>query len=259
MPSKNHGPIKLGDSSTIVTETDPNRLQDLVTDLKPEIPSSTQAVDTPKPVAASTTDTAKKQVATTAAPVPGPAALPAGAGLKAEFKEVSFMIPNLTAKLSGKADLSKATGAVYTWASGNLQGNVVHTTGNVTKVAQRYQSIIVLKTKNGSLPLDALTETTDWKLMKGGSGSYPILGLTETEMEFSDADAGDIKNAVTKSCRARRYSSKKTQEWMAALNGAKAGNQKPLVVTLRSLMFKVDGKDPSGKIFSKQIRIDVPL
>ncbi len=260
MPSKTHGPIKLGDSSTIVTETDPHKLQDLVTDLKPEIPSSTQVVDTPKPtVAATTADTAKKQVAAASAPVPGPATLPAGAGLKAEFKEVAVLIPNLNAKLSGKADLTKANGAVYTWISGNLQGNVLRTTGNVTKVAQRYQSIIVLKTKNGSLPLEELTETTDWALVKGGSGSYPIMGLTENEMHFADADASDIKSAVMKSCRIRRYSSKKTQEWLAALNGAKVGNQKPLVVTLRSLMYKIDGKDPSGKIFSKQIRIDIPL
>jgi len=40
MPSENHGPIVLGDSSTIVTETDPARLKDLVTDLKPVISSS---------------------------------------------------------------------------------------------------------------------------------------------------------------------------------------------------------------------------
>src|ERR1022692_2514778 len=37
MPSKNHGPIVLGDSSTIVTETDPDKLHDLVTDLQPVI------------------------------------------------------------------------------------------------------------------------------------------------------------------------------------------------------------------------------
>ena len=38
--TKNHGPIVLGDSSTIVTENDPDKLRDLVTDLKPEIKTS---------------------------------------------------------------------------------------------------------------------------------------------------------------------------------------------------------------------------
>ena len=37
MPTQTHGPIVLGDSSVIVTETDPQKLQDLVTDLKPTI------------------------------------------------------------------------------------------------------------------------------------------------------------------------------------------------------------------------------
>ena len=38
MPNQTHGAIVLGDSSTIVTERDPQKLQDLVSDLKPEIP-----------------------------------------------------------------------------------------------------------------------------------------------------------------------------------------------------------------------------
>ena len=257
MPSKSHGPIKLGDSSTIVTETDPRRLQDLVTDLKPEIPSSTLQVDTPKATAqVSNADTARK---TTAVAPPPPVALPAGPGLKAEFRDVTVFIPSLNAKLSGKPDLTNANGAVYTWISGNMPGNVLRTTGNVTKVAQRYQSIIVLHTKNGNLPLEELTETTDWKLVAGGGGTYTIIGIGENELQFADADAGDIRSAITKSCRVRRYSSKKTQEWLAAASGAKKGNQKPLVVTLRSLMYKIDGKNADGKIFSKQIRIDVPL
>ncbi len=260
MPSKSHGPIKLGDSSTIVTETDPRRLQDLVADLKPEIPSSTLQADSPKTTAAtSTADTAKKAAATMAQVAPPPAVLPAGPGLKAEFKDVSILIPNLNAKQSGNPNLKNANGAVYTWVSGNLAGNVLRTTGNVTKVSQRYQSIIVLKTKNGNLPLESLMETVDWKLVKGGGGVYPIIGINENELEYSDATGNEIRNAVMKSARSRHYSSKKTQEWLAALGNPRTANQKPLVVTLRSLMFKIDGKDANGKIFSKQMRVDCPL
>jgi len=259
MPPKNHGPIVLGDSATIVTESDPRRLQDLVTDLTPIIPASTNT-DTPKtPVAAQPQqDTAKKPVAAT--PPPPPAALPAGPGLKAEFKETSIMIPGINAKIAGNGNLEKANGAVYTLEETTFNGKTMKITGNVTKVSQRYQSIVILKTKNGMLPLDNLTETTSWEQVKGGgNGSYPITGLDENSLEYSDANGNAIRNAVMKACNKRHLSHKKMQEWLSALGNVKKANQKPLVVSLRSVMWKIDGKDAQGKIFSKQIRVDVPM
>ena len=260
IPSKNHGPIVLGDSSTIVTEKDPLKLQDLVTDLKPDIPSATMAEDTAKPLTqAGQTDTAKKATTASVQTAPPPAVLPSTPGLKAEFKEVSVLIPNVSAKQSGNPNLINANGAVYGLVAGNLSGNVLHTTGNVTKVSQRYISIVVLKTKNGTLPLENLTNTTSWEQVKGGNGSYPITGVDENSMEFESANQNAIKNAVMKSCQRRRLNHKKMQEWLSAVSNVKASNQKPLVVTLRSIMWKIDGKDPQGKLFSKQIRIDVPM
>ncbi|MBC7553611.1 MAG: hypothetical protein H7257_06490 [Taibaiella sp.] len=130
LPPKTHGSIKLGDPATIVTETDPARLQDLVTDLKPEIPpAKPPATDTPKTVTLSPVsgDTAKKATnaatAVTKPPPPPAAVMPAGAGLTAAFKEITVHIPGLSAKLSGKADLTKANGAVYTWQQGRIAGN----------------------------------------------------------------------------------------------------------------------------------------
>ncbi len=252
---KNHGPIQLGDPATIVTEKDPQKLQDMVTDLNPVIPSTVH-VDTPKPVAKVPVDSQKKTVA------PAPVAatpVPQGAGLKAEFKETTLFIAGINAKQAGKANLQNQNGAVYTWVSGNIPGNVLHTTGNVTKAAQRYQTIVVLKSKSGDLPLEDLSETTPWQLLKGGAGKYPLTGLTTNELAVPDADASDIKNAIAKSCRKRRYSHKKMQEWLAVAANARKANQRPLEVNLRSVMWKIDGKDASGRMFSKQVRIDYPL
>src|ERR1035437_9594687 len=63
MPNKNHGPIVLGDSSTIVTENDPQKLQDLATDLQPVIPPSENKDTTPAIKPEPTQDTVKKTVA----------------------------------------------------------------------------------------------------------------------------------------------------------------------------------------------------
>ena len=257
-PSKNHGPIKLGDSSTIITETDPQKLQDLVTDLTPVIPSNIPS-DTAKPAPAPV-DTPKAKSNTVVAAAPAAAPLPAGPGLKAEFKEVTVMIPGIDAKQAGKPNLQNANGAVYTLVSGNLHNSTLRTTGNVTKVSQRYQSVIVLKGKNGNLPLESLGSTTSWEQVSGGNGNYPVKGISESELEYPDANANAIRNAVSKSARSRRLSNKKAQEWLSVLgNNVRSANQKPLVVTLRSIMWKIDGKDANGKIFSKQIRIDVPM
>ncbi len=256
VPTKNHGPIKLGDPSTIVTESDPQKLQDLVTDLTPVIPSNIPpdtAKEEPK------ADTPQKAAVATAPP-PAAAPIPSGPGLKAEFKEVTIMLPGLDAKQAGKPNLMNANGAVYTWTSGNINGNVMRTTGNVTKVSQRYQSVVLLKGKNGNLPLEDLSVTTPWQQVNGGNGAYPVRGLGENDLKFEDADASDIRNAVTKAGRQRHLSKKKIDEWMTVLGkNVRTANQKPLVVTLRSVMWKIDGKDEKGKIYSKQIRIDVPM
>ena len=252
-PSKNHGPIKLGDPSTIVTEADPQKLQDLVTDLAPVIPPSAQA-DTSKP-AAPVADTSKKTAAT-----PAPAPLPTGPGMKAEFKEVTVLLPGVDAKQSGKPNLLNANGAVYTWVSGKIDGNVIHTMGNVTKVSQRYQAIVILKGKNGSLPLDELSNTTSWAQVSGSNGAYPVKGLGEGQLSMDEATNSEIRNAVSKSARQRKLSHKKTEEWLDLIGkNVRSVSQKPLVITLRSAMWKIDGKDEKGKIFSKQIRIDIPM
>jgi len=54
-------------------------------------------------------------------------------------------------------------------------------------------------------------------------------------------------------------SKKKEQEWLRTVRNVRAANQKPLVIMLRSIMWKIDGKDADGKPISRQIRIDMPI
>lgn len=262
---KNHGPIVLGDSSTIVTESDPKLLEDLVADLQPTIPTAQQIdsakkADSSKSVAKDTTtnstaDNSGKENSSYSKP------LPAMNGIKAEFKEVAILIGGVDGKLSGKSDLSKANGAVYTISAGNFAGKVlrISTQGTITKVSQRYQSIVVLKSKMGNLTLDNLSTTTSWETMKGGNGTYPIAGLNEDDLETPKANNSSIKSAVQKAAQRRRVNSKKIREYVQEVSHVKAADQSPLSVTVRSVMWKIDGKDANGKNFSKQIRVDIPM
>ncbi len=245
-------------SKGIVTESDGEQLKDLVTDLQPVIPpaenkdeenATKPAVDTPKIA------TATPPIKTPTSPAP----LPNGPGLKAEFKDVTVMIPGLDVKQAGNKDLEKANGAVYTLNGGEINGATLRVSGTVTKVSQRYQSIVVMKSPYGDLPLEALSITTRWEQVKGGNNGYPITGLDSKSIEFYDADGEEIRDAVHRIGQRRRMSRKKVQDLVNSVKHLRAANQKPLTPVLRSVMWKIDGKDASGRIFSKQIRIDVPM
>lgn len=254
------GPIVLGDSSTIINEGDQQQLKDLVTDLQPTIPPAENKEEEEKPKAV--TDTPK--IVAAAQPENPPAKpaqqpLPNAAGLKAEFNEVTVLIPGLAAKQAGNKNLQRASGAVYTHTSGNINGATLRVTGNITKVSQRYQSIVVMKSDVGDLVLEALSVTTKWEPLKGGNGAYAISGLDAKSLQFYDADNEDIRNAVQRAAQRRRMSRRKVQELVSSVRHLRAANQKPLTVTLRSVMWKIDGKDEQGRMFSKQVRVDIPL
>ena len=257
MPPKSHGPIVLGDSSTIVTETDPQKLRDMVADLHPVIPEPKDTTENHAQAAApDTAAKAKPPVATTAPPAQ---TLPNVPGLKAEFKDVSVLIPGLNVKQSGKADLHKANGAVYTLVSGDINGNTLKLSGNITKVSQRYQSVVVLKNNMGTLPLETLSVTTDWETVKGSNNQYNITDLDSKSLEYPHVSGSAIRSAVSKAAKRHRYSRRKIEDLEESIHRVKAVNQKPLNVMLRSVMWKIDGKDANGKAFSKQIRVDIPM
>ena len=258
--TNNHGPIVLGDSSSIVTERDPKKLSDLVTDLQPDIPPAANPDSLAKVEAEKNKiQDAAKDSAQKAKPVADAQPLPDEAGLKAEFKEVTVLIPGVTAKISGNTNLKNANSAVYTLVGGALEGTSLHLKGNITKVTQKCQSVIVIKNKLGTLPLESLTETSDFEAVKGNKNVYPVTNIDGASLDYPKVNNSAIRNAVTHSANKRRLSHKKLQEWLSCIGTVHAANQKPLVVTLRSVIWKIDGKDDNGKAFSKQIRIDIPL
>lgn len=247
----------LGDSATIITETDPKKLKDLVADLEPQIPAAE-----PEPEETSDNATVATPARDTAQAPPvkdQPKAQPDVAGLKAEFKDVTVLIPGLNGKLAGNPNLQRANGAVYTFNSGDIDGNEIRVTGDVTKVSMRYQTAVVLKNDMGTFPIDALSETTDWEPLRGGNNAYKITGLGERDLEYTDAGPAAIRNAVARMAQRRRMSRKKVQEITNSVRNVRSANQRPLSVVLRSVMWKIDGKDANGRSFSKQIRVDIPL
>lgn len=254
-------PIVLGDSSTIVTETDPTYLQDFVADIKPQA----------QPAEQSQADTAQKEQAPAqkqeeqpkeaAKPAEQPKQeAPAGKGLTMAFKEVTVFIPNVSVRTYKQQDLTKASGASYELTGGNINGNQIKTSkGNVTRISQRYQTIVVAKNELGTLVLESLSQMSDWQALKGGNNNYNISGLDARNLDYIKASPASIKNAVSRAARNKRMSRNAEQKWVNSVKNVRSANQKPLSVVLRTVMWKVEGKDEKGKPFQKQIRMDIPL
>lgn len=254
VPSKSHGPIVLGDSSTIVTESDPQKLRDLVTDLKPDIPSNTEIKDSVKTKQSALTaaDSSKK---TNIAATP----LPSGPGLRIDFSDVSLFVPNVVAKMAGHPNLQRANGVVFTLENGSINGNTMRLTGNITKVSQRYQTAVMLKNNIITMLVEPLSTTTDWEPLKGANNQYRISGLEPQSLEYTEANPAAIRNAVTRAAHKRRLSQRKIQELVGSIHHIRSANEKPFIIVLRSVMWKIDGKDANGRNFSKQVRMDMPL
>lgn len=270
--ARSHGSIRLGDSSTIVTETDSDNLKDLVTDFSSNVPEHSENKDTaataPAQPAPADTTAAKNTAAPTAAAQPdpakpapeAPAAQPHGNGLTVAFKDVTVFIPGITVKTYRAQNLEKANGASYQLTGGKLPGNQIKiTSGTVTRISQRYQTVVAIKNDMGTLPLDALSNTTDWQALPGGKNGYNITGLDSRHLQYSRANASQIKKATERAMRAHRISRRKEREWMSSIARVHAVNQPPSTVTLRSVMWKIEGKDARGRSFQKQVRIDLPI
>jgi hypothetical protein len=248
-PAQSRGPIILGDSSTIVTETDPEALRDLVPDLQPVIHTEQTAG---QELAAPPADTATRP-AEAAKPQPGD-------GLTVAFKEVTLFIPGIKTRSYGRADLQKARSATYELTDGKLAGARMQASGGtVSKVSQRYETMIVLKHGSEQLPLESLGKyTSAWQALRESGNAYAIAGLEPSKLGFKQVSATAIRNAVQQAARKQRLNRKETQEWTAAARNVRSASQAPADVILRSVSWRVEGKDAAGKAFTKELRIDMP-
>jgi hypothetical protein len=255
-------PIVIGDSATIVTETDPKYLSDFVSDVQLQtvkedtVPDATEH----QPVEAAPDPVPEQKPAQEAENTPPPPQQqPAGQGLDVPFKEAHVFIPNILARSYRNQNPQRANGVTYELTSGNLNAAQVRITeGEVTKVSQRYQTIVVARNELGQLQLESLNHTTAWKPLRGGNNSYTI-AIDPRRLESEPATPANIRNSVTTAARRKRLSRDLARRWQNSVSNVRSVNQRPLSVILKSVILKVEGKNEKGRPFQKQIRIDIPV
>ncbi|RYZ39840.1 MAG: hypothetical protein EOP49_29950, partial [Sphingobacteriales bacterium] len=209
------GPIVLGDSSMIVTETDPKNLTDFVDDIQfkqiePALTDDLADTASSQVIDSSAVGTAAPQPA---APTPTPAAEP-GDGLHVPFKEVEVFLPGIETKSYRNQNLQKANGATYQLTDGNIHSNHLRVTGaTIQKVSQRYITTVVASGTQGKLMLDDLGTTSGWTNMPLKNGNYLITGLDQRRLSGKTATPAAIRNAVTRAAKNRRLSKAAIRTW----------------------------------------------
>jgi len=247
--SRNRGPIVLGDSSTIITETDSQYLKDDVPDIAPR---RAQPADTPHQ--------APQKAAPAKDSTPVARQEPEAAGQGIDFGGAKVVLAGLKLKEPRRQNPVQESGLTYSLQSGRLGASklIVYGGRNVT-VKQRYQSRLVLKSSLGTVDLRELgLYTSGWaNLSAGRSGdaqSFALTGLNN--VGFAQVNNNKIKNAADRELRKRRTNSRTIQSWMKEIRRTRSANDEPCEIQLDNVQWQISGTDEKGKSFHKTIRID---
>lgn len=247
-----HGAIVLGDTATIVTETDSQYLRDVVGDIewaqpvapKQQLPQS------------DTVRKAEKPVAETAASSPAN-------GYKIDCGNYTITIVGIDAKEYKKQNPAGDNGLSYAITSGNIKKSKLVLSGAIKdiKVKQRYQSKLILEGSLGEVQLPDLgLFTAGWSTVsvgdKGGNKEVDI--EVPARLQFTAINNSKLKNAADRSLRKSKASSKTIQSWLKAIRSVRNAGDEPTDVVLSNIQWQISGKDASGKSINKMLRLDVP-
>lgn len=250
-----NGPIILGDSTTIVTETDSQYLTNNIDDVMPRITETSEEVAVEKP---KDTVVAKAQEAPKAE-----APKPQERGLALPFDAYGLLITGVDADLPRNTNWAKARAVTMALKKGALQGETIKTTeGTITKVEQRMQTVVMLQYSNGKdYKLAALpTYTSEWRTTVVKNGSYTITGLGNKDIDYHNKfSAKTLSRAAQKLARNLKLNRRDEQKLMSSIRRVSRPNQAPCSIALQSVIWKISGKDAKGKSVEKEVRIDLPL
>ncbi len=247
---KQYGAIVLGDSATIVTETDEQYLTSTIKDFEPiTTPVKTEITE---PIAP------PKDTVTTPKPEPPKTS---NVSLEAPFKGFELFIEGVEARLGSKTDWNKSSSASFTLSSGELNNKTLQIKATkIEKVLMRYQTVLVLKLPNGKkIELgDMPTFTSEWKTQKGNNGAYLISGLGEKQIKYgADFSSKKLIAAAQRWARKNKMNRNDEKEMLKSIRNVRAANQAPLSVGLSTVIWKIDGADVARKTLHRELRIDL--
>lgn len=240
-------PIVLGDTRTIVTETDTNKLLNYTEDISLRKQDESQIAKMMVQVDSLKT-TQKLEKTLNEGPI---------VGFKIDFGDCQVVFDKLEAKELKPQDPTTSRSVSYLVTKGELSEIKIKVDGlNSISVSERI--FTKLKVDNGSetLLLNALgRKISDWFNLAGKDNMYISAG--PNSFQFNDLTNAKIKEAVTKELTTKNKKENETQAWMEAIKNTRNYTDAPCKIYVSSAQFRLKGTTKEGSNVSKLIQFDI--
>ncbi len=247
-----NAPIVMGDSSTIVTETDSKYLKSVFSDYEMAAPQ-----EKPQPQAAppkSDTPVGAAPVAET--PMPATAGKQNGPGLSVDFGDIDIFIENLRVRNANVAAKGSRSVAYASDGSSFQPKNLVVNGAPAanSSLKQKTDFEVMLNTGKEMLPLPALgKQSTGWQSVSGKNGTFAL--ATPSEPTFKVTNAA-IKNAAQQAARKAGMNRKEQTALLSRLSRVNTVDGDLLQSKAVATLWQLTAKDAKGKTVTKEIRVD---
>lgn len=245
-----NAPIVMGDSATIVTETDSQYLRSAFADYDVSNPVETTPVPENPKIDSPAATLPKNDTPTTVAKKQ------AGKGLTTDFGDIEVFIENLRVRNEDANAKGSRSMAYSSDGSAFRPKNLVVNGGdaNGASLKQKTDFEVVLNTGKELLPLPSLgKQSTGWQSVSGKNSTF---SLSESQVPTFKITNASIKNAAQQAARKARMSSKEQTALLNRLGRVKTVDGDLLQAKPVATMWQVTAKDAKGKTVTKEIRVD---
>lgn len=253
---KNVAPIILGDSTTIVTETDSQYLKNVIDDIEP---SKNQPIaKTNGTTQAQKTDTVLQLKSTTEN------ITSTANNIKTNSNDFVLNLKNNTqiifkdiATKEFKAqDPSTQNDLSYLITKGDINKSAITVNnGSLTEVLHKSKIVYKVKTSQGELKLSTLArESSNWTKLPLKSNVVTLSNINSPAAV--KITAKEIQTAIDKAISNKKYKSGVREKLRKELAGVNSINHKLISYVTDYQQFTISGKDAKGVTFKKIIRLD---
>lgn len=250
-------PIVLGDSSTIVTETDTNYLSNVIDDIDQVTPANVVAkVDSPSVTKARETvtkiDTVVKENKQENKSVAG---LNTNGVAILVGNETYIVVEGVNTTSSKQIDGQKQSEIVLALKNSKYNSAEVKVhNGKLNKAEYRYSSIPYVSVSNKTVGLTSLGSfRSSWKNIssKGGSVAAPTI----KQIDYKSVSGNQLKTAVSSALQSRNYKPKAIDAITKKIGKNAKVTQAPFSLSINGFDMKIVGTDAKGKSFEKIIKL----
>ncbi len=243
-------PIVLGDSSTIVTESNPQYLANETNDISPANKKSTEGQITNMMTQIDSAQSVKKlEEKNTSIPLKG---------FQISFAECEVVFQGLSAHaIQSSQDERQSNSVAYVWDAGNMFEMALQVKGlDEVKVEQRTFTRLYAEQGAEAYGLNDLGKfISAWHTLPGKNNQFISLG--NNSLQFFPVDHQKISNAVDRELRKRKKSREDIQRWSSLLKQTNSYTDVPCKLLMVSGQWRIIGKQ-NGKRVQKLIQFDIP-